>query len=1176
MNNKDYILKITSIFFFLWTTHISLFSQIVLERKADNGKVSVTCGSTTTFTDDNTIDGILYADEEARTDQIILCPSSSSKILTITFSQFSIAAGDALEVYDGDLSEGTALLITSMTGNGVSQANGGWLKSSCDNSVNSSGCLSFIFKTDGDKPKSTGWKANVICEDNVIEVACAANVSAKDDCLNPSSSVPVTFTVPEFTSCGGTVDLMLNLSGCSSANLPSTVRSGQRITRNFPLGTHPITATLVGDPSKTCTFIISVDQGSIVCNDNVNASLQGNCGGFISIDGILESPCYGNGVSYTLETTVGKNKTLSKTINATSSNDLSHGLTIPSEDFNCGDSYEIKITRNIVANSCGGSTTTLSKSCTGTVRFDDNSPPVIHASAQSLTTCGELSEAEILEQLTYSVVDACDIKRTTINVGSFPRNFCSGSPNLSITIEAEDKCGNVAKETVTVQINRPTDFFLPTDTLLICGGNTEPAAAGYPLLDADGDGKGDIPIIENECNYIPLFTDIEVPECGGGKKILREWKIQDWCRQGTPISLGNQLILVKDTVAPIINCPSSTSQGSENNPYTVSTGQDCNGDLSLPLPSATDNCGDAIDMVLVKITNKHFPSRSFTEMSDLDAGKYFAEYRAVDACGNRSAICKLFFDVKNTGTPTALCTDQLNVSFATGSAEIPASAIDGGSFDNCSNVSISIKKEGGDWGNQINLSCSEAANNTKVYLRVVNTNGGENTCWSVIKDNRLNSPCNSETSPSVDTNTEEEEMEEEVTSEEDNQPNVTVIYDESKTSNIKGKIVTPANQTLQGVSIDASNEHGYQVQEQTSLDGSFSFDLPNNANYKLTLNKPTDKTNGVTVIDMVIIQRHILGIVPFTTAHQYFAADLNLSGGISTFDLVQLRRMILGIETSNPIPTWRFVEEELMHENASWSQTNLEVALPQEQTDQELTIMAIKVGDLNGNVNPNGLQVSAPRTAKPIYPIAVTNQAIKIGSPQRIPFEIDLGDLEGLQFQLTVNGAELLAIHGDFLTEQQYVLERNTLKICWDSWTNSSTTKKGKLELEVLATQPSQLQDIIKLETTSFANIALTHSQEEKTVALQFTAPLTSSVRVQPNPFTDKVTFSIPTEKQQTIQLRLFTLQGELLHEVSLLSQSGNNQLQLDRTFFPNSGIFFYQIQTESALFSDRIILQDR
>ena len=159
---------------------------------------------------------------------------------------------------------------------------------------------------------------------------------------------------------------------------------------------------MVGDPSKTCTFIISVDQGPIVCNDNVNASLQNNCGGFISIDGILESPCYGTGVSYTIETTVGKGKTLTETISATTRNDLSKGLTIPSDDFDCGESYEIKITRNIAANSCGGGTTTLSKSCTGTVRFDDNTPPVIHASAQNLTTCGELSEEELLELLTYT------------------------------------------------------------------------------------------------------------------------------------------------------------------------------------------------------------------------------------------------------------------------------------------------------------------------------------------------------------------------------------------------------------------------------------------------------------------------------------------------------------------------------------------------------------------------------------------------------------------------------------------------------------------------------------------------------------------------------------------------------------------------------------------------------
>ena len=326
---------------------------------------------------------------------------------------------------------------------------------------------------------------------------------------------------------------------------------------------------------------------------------------------------------------------------------------------------------------------------------------------------------------------------------------------------------------------------------------------------------------------------------------------------------------------------------------------------------------------------------------------------------------------------------------------------------------------------------------------------------------------------------------------------------------------------------------------------------------------------------MVIIQRHILGIIPFNTPYQYFAADINLSGSISTFDLVQLRRMILGIETGANIPIWRFIDEDIMDDSAPWSQTNLEVEFPVVQAEKELTIMAIKVGDLNGNVNPNGLHISEPRTGIPAYPIALTNHFLNTGSSHHIPLEVDLSDLEGLQFQLNLNGAELLGVQADFLTDQQYVIERNRLKICWDTWTSSSSKKKGELVLEVEVTTPNQLKNILQVATEAYPSIALTQYQEEQPVGLQFTDPIQNSVTVHPNPFTDQVTFTIPTEKQQPIHLSIYNLHGALIYKTTLLSQEGNNQLQLDRPIFPNAGIFFYQIQSETALFSDRVILQE-
>ena len=56
------------------------------------------------------------------------------------------------------------------------------------------------------------------------------------------------------------------------------------------------------------------------------------------------------------------------------------------------------------------------------------------------------------------------------------------------------------------------------------------------------------------CDHLAVsFRDVKIPVCGESFKVLRNWKIFDWCT-GT-YSECNQLIKVADAEAPVITCP---------------------------------------------------------------------------------------------------------------------------------------------------------------------------------------------------------------------------------------------------------------------------------------------------------------------------------------------------------------------------------------------------------------------------------------------------------------------------------------------------------------------------------------------------------------------------------------------------------------------------------------------
>lgn len=129
--------------------------------------------------------------------------------------------------------------------------------------------------------------------------------------------------------------------------------------------------------------------------------------------------------------------------------------------------------------------------------------------------------------------------------------------------------------------------------------------------------------------------------------------------------------------------------------------------------------------------------------------------------------------------------------------------------------------------------------------------------------------------------------------------------------------------------------------------GLYEYQLPSGNDYKITAKlvggeRFDDFINGVSTLDLVIIQRHILGIASLPSASKMLAADVNLDGKITATDLVFMRRLILGIN------------QDFGH-SISWllrptTDVNLEfydiIDLQSDATG--LDFAPIKLGDVNG------------------------------------------------------------------------------------------------------------------------------------------------------------------------------------------------------------------------------------
>ena len=86
--------------------------------------------------------------------------------------------------------------------------------------------------------------------------------------------------------------------------------------------------------------------------------------------------------------------------------------------------------------------------------------------------------------------------------------------------------------------------------------------------------------------------------------------------------------------------------------------------------------------------------------------------------------------------------------------------------------------------------------------------------------------------------------------------------------------------------------------------------IPLNTNVTISASNDGNPLNGVTTGDVVLIQQFIDGITPFSSPYAWIAADANRDNQVDSLDVLECKKLILGIYTVLPNNTsWRFVDK---------------------------------------------------------------------------------------------------------------------------------------------------------------------------------------------------------------------------------------------------------------------------
>jgi hypothetical protein len=716
-------------------------------------------------------------------------------------------------------------------------------------------------------------------------------------------------------------------------------------------------------------------------------------------------------------------------------------------------------------------------------------------------------------------------------------------------------------------------------------------------------GTGVPVIFEDGCSIIGVsFQDSRFDFADGAcYKILREWSVIDWCQFDANTGAGlwtyTQIIKVADAVGPLfLNCPSVPVELcigdpgislpdnnqiflGENNPQASScsvhvimsqTIQDlCSESVTYDIRIYPFNGSEFIQIqpeTSLQLNAQHQGVMSFnTEESSIlsisrdglpfntpECGDYHRVVWTVeDGCGNLS-ICDHLFRLEDCKAPTPVCLDGLSamVMGDNGEVTIWASDFDASSVDDCTSAeSLVFSFSGVTYQPSFTWNCDNVPEfGEEIPVEIwVGDEGSDANCNGQIEWSERNKDLCVTYIIITD--------------------NLNVCDEEGLVLN--GEILTEHTDAVSNVKVSLMNSTGMYTELLTASDGQYTFGNLPHQTYAIVPERNDDHVNGVSTLDLVRIQKHLLGKELFTSPYQYIAADANNSESISAIDLLQIRKLVLGLYEEFPDnQSWRFArEDQEMAEGNPWP-FDEQVTFDPQSPPASIDFVGIKIGDVNNTVKANATQI-VPRTSPEKLPIlAIVKGEEVVGNMVEVRFVMSRV-VEGFQWTLETSGLQFISAKSrDILMDESNIglLKNGVITMSWNDGFISEELTEISFVMEFLITEPGKMSDNIRLTSAVTKAEAYLHTGEILDPEFSFddNRAFTDFALYQnkPNPWDGHtlIGFDLPTGAEAT--LTVYDVSGKVLKTVTHTYKAGYNTIMLSSKDIPSPGVVYYRLES--------------
>jgi len=394
---------------------------------------------------------------------------------------------------------------------------------------------------------------------------------------------------------------------------------------------------------------------------------------------------------------------------------------------------------------------------------------------------------------------------------------------------------------------------------------------------------------------------------------------------------------------------------------------------------------------------------------------------------------------------------------------------------------------------------------------------------------------------------------------------------------IAGSIRTEFGETVENVMTNLGGPVNVSMMEMTDSNGEFAFtDIPMFTDYRVSGEKNDDYLNGVSTLDIVLLQKHILGQELLQSPYAMIAADINADRSITAIDLISLRKLILGIYEELPDNgSWKFVDaSQGLTTSNPWLYSESRDVLNLEDDMLVEDFVGVKIGDLNNSVTLGLAGSEIDKRNANSVDIMYTDRTVEQGSIVELVLSTQREDVQGYQFTLETSGLELQTVSGRDITEGNIGVHNGRITMSYGSVT--SIEKGDLVTLTFKSTVSGQLSDILSLSNSITRTEAYVGNNLEEVAINLRGGESTSNFELyqnQPNPFSVETVIGFELPESGSATLSLFDVTGKVLRVIEGDYAQGYNEVKLTKSDLSSTGMIYYKLQTQEHTATRHMII---